>query len=527
MKKNKKDDAGCVAAGTPEAARAGAEILEEGGNALDAAVAVSLVLGVTEPAGSGIGGQSTFIVHPEEGEPFVLNGTSFSPQHTPTNGALTDLNGHRATTVPSNLKVLDFAWRKHGSGCLSWQRLVEPAINCALEGYPLGPFRRRALLRHEGCIRRNPVAAMLLLAPDGSVPAEGTRMVSRQLGKTLKRIAMQGAEDFYTGEVAREIARDMSANGGWLTEKDLGRLPEPDVEAPIHGTYRGFDVLTLPPPGAGWVVILALNILEQAPEEAVSREKAERTVWLAEALRIAHRHRSFRPIPNPVDYEEAVSRKISKEKAQRIMRTMIRAGSGETTHFCVVDRHGTVVGVTQSLNSYFGAKTADEKLGFLYNDYMREFIAGVERHPHGLRSFSMPHSFVSATVLAQDGSPRLVLGSPGDDRIISAIVQVLSHWVDVGRGIQAAVRAPRLHTLRHGELLLEKKPRGENELLFLEEHGYSVHLPLSGMFAGNLNPYFGGVHALAREGAGWCGAADPRRDGTVAYAQQVKPRVRK
>jgi len=520
MAKKGKKSAGCVSAGTPEAAKAGVEVLNQGGNAVDAAVAVSLVLGVTEPSGSGIGGQSTFIVHPEGGEPFVLNGTSFSPQHTPSDAALADLNEHRATTIPSNLKALDYAFKKYGSGRLSWESLVEPAITYALEGYRLGPFRRRMLLRHEQCIRRNPLAAKLLLAPDQTVPPESARVINRLLGKTLKRIAKRGAEDFYGGEIAREIAAEMSAHGGWVTEKDLARLPEPDVAAPIRGTYRGFDVLTVPPPGAGWVVLLALNILEQAAEAVLSLEESGRAVWMAEALRIALRHRSFRPIPNPLEYEEAVARKINKEKARRIAHAMVRAGSGETTHFSIVDREGTVVGVTQSLNSCFGAKTPHEKLGFLYNDYMREFIAGVERHPYALRSFSMPYSFMSATVLALGESPQLVLGSPGDDRIVSAVVQVLSHWVDVDSGIKTAVRAPRLHTLRHHELLLEKRPRDEEFLLALEEAGYNVHLPVSSLFSGNLNPYFGGVHALAREPGGWRGAADPRRDGAVEYARQ-------
>jgi gamma-glutamyltranspeptidase/glutathione hydrolase len=158
MAAKRKKNAGCVSAGTPEAARAGAEILNQGGNAVDAAVAVSLVLGVTEPSGSGIGGQSTFIVHPDGGEPFVLNGTSFSPQHTPSDAALADLYGHRATTIPSNLKVLDYAFKNYGSGKLSWERAVEPAVTCALEGYHLGPFRRRVLLCHDAAGAR----------PDGS-----------------------------------------------------------------------------------------------------------------------------------------------------------------------------------------------------------------------------------------------------------------------------------------------------------------------------------------------------------------------
>jgi gamma-glutamyltranspeptidase/glutathione hydrolase len=518
MAKNKKKNAGCVSAATPEAAKAGVEILNRGGNAVDAAVAVSLVLGVTEPAGSGIGGQSTFIVHPDGGEPFVLNGTSYSPTHTPQGTTLADLVGHRASTIPSNLKVLDFAWRKYGSGHVPWRRLLEPAIRCALEGYELGPFRRRALLRHAACMRKYPEVVRLLLAPDGSVPAVGDRMLSRPLGKTLKRIARHGAGDFYTGEIAQSIVKDMAEQGGWITEKDLQRLPEPEPVKPLQGTYHGFDVFTLPPPAAGWVVLMALNILEHAPEALLSSENAERTLWLAEAVRIAQRHRRFRPVPNPLDYEEVVSRKTSKEKAKRVVSSLTRMGQGETTHVSVVDRHGTVVGVTQSLNSYFGSKTVHSKLGFLYNDYMREFIAGVERHPYGLRSFAMPYSFMSATVLSLEGSPKLVLGSPGDDRIVSAVVQVLSHWVDIDRGINAAVRAPRLHAMRHEEVLLEKRPKDENTLLALEEAGYTVHLPLSSMFDGSLNPYFGGVHALAKERGGWCGAADPRRDGAVEYA---------
>jgi len=252
MSKKGRKNTGCVSAATPEAAKAGVEILNQGGNAVDAAVAVSLVLGVTEPAGSGIGGQSTFIVHPEGGEPFVLNGTSYSPTHTPQGAALADLVGHRASTIPSNLKVLDFAWRKYGSGHVPWRRLVEPAICYALEGYELGPFRRRALQRHAACIRRYPEVVRLLLAPDGSVPALGDRVINRPLGKTLKRIARHGARDFYNGEIAQAIAKDMAEQGGWITEKDLGRLPEPEPVKPVQGTYRGFEVSTLPPPAAGW-----------------------------------------------------------------------------------------------------------------------------------------------------------------------------------------------------------------------------------------------------------------------------------
>jgi gamma-glutamyltranspeptidase/glutathione hydrolase len=161
----KERNIGVVAAATPEAAAAGAGILNRGGNAVDAAVAVSLVLGVTEPAGSGIGGQATFIVQRPGSGPFVINGTSYAPRGVPADAHATDLVGHRATTVPSCLRVLDFAWRRHGSGQLSWADLVEPAIRLAHDGYALGAFRHRTLVRHGAAIRRNGAATQIFLGP--------------------------------------------------------------------------------------------------------------------------------------------------------------------------------------------------------------------------------------------------------------------------------------------------------------------------------------------------------------------------
>jgi gamma-glutamyltranspeptidase/glutathione hydrolase len=195
----------------------------------------------------------------------------------------------------------------------------------------------------------------------------------------------------------------------------------------------------------------------------------------------------------------------------------VRFDGGETTHFSILDREGTALGMTQSLNSYFGAKAASPKLGFLYNDYMREFVIGVESHPFALRPKAPPYSSMAATVFARGGRPELVLGSPGDDRIISAVVQVASHWADVGAGVESAVAAPRVHVLRDVEVMLEQKPPTAASLLALERRGYVLYQPLSSLYAGDLNPYFGGVHAAAWEEGELRGAADPRRDGAVAH----------
>ena len=503
---------GAVAAATPEAAAAGVEILEAGGNAIDAAVAVSLVLGVTEPAGSGIGGQSTLLLHGPDQEPIVINGTSFAPAGIPADASLADLSEHRATTIPTNLRALDFAHRRFGGGTLPWARLVEPAITVAEEGYPLGEFRRRAMQRHVGAIRANATATRLLLGPDGRVPAVGALVRQPLTAATLRRIADAGAEDFYRGGIARAITADMEQAGGWLTAEDLASLPDPQVLPALAGTYRGWDVFTLPPPAAGWVVLLALNILEQAPVGELALDGPSRLVRLSDSLAAAHQRRVMRPPPDLVRYEKAVAARTSKERARAIARVLPRY-SGETTHFSLVDGAGLAVSVTQSLNSYYGARAAHPILGFLYNDYMREFVSGDADHPFALRPGAMPYSSMSATIVGRHGRPELALGSPGNDRIISAVVQVASHWVDVAHGLEAAVAAHRIHTLSGGELLVELPPGDPETVLALERHGHLVSHPVSSLEVGSLNAYFGGVNAVALEHGAWTAVADPRRDG--------------
>ncbi len=506
---------GVVSAATPEAATAGAEILRRGGNAIDAAVTTALVLGVTEPAGSGLGGQSTLIVAPPGEAPFAINGSSFAPRTLPDDIGSEDLTGHRASTVPTTPRVLDFAWRRFGSGRISWSELVSPAIGYAEEGYVLGPFRHKALRRQARAIRRNATATRLLLTDDAAVPREGTTLRSPTLARTLRRLGRDGIDDFYRGETAVEIARDMADHGGWITSEDLTEVPEPRIVASLQGTYRGWEVSTLPPPAGGWVVLLALNLLERAPAGELTLEGPRRLVWLTEALRHAHRQRLRYAVATPEGFD-ALARHLEKRQAARTARAFGMRGSGETTHFSVADGDGLMVGVTQSLNSYFGAKVASRRLGVLYNDYMREYVLGRESHPFSLRPGAIPASFMSATVVRRRDGRAVTLGSPGDDRIISAVVQVISHWTDVGDGLAAAVAAPRVHTLRSETVLLEADPGRAEGLVHLEERGYSVYRPVTSLHAGGLNPYFGGVNAVAREGGAWTGAADPRRDGAVA-----------
>lgn len=511
--------AGAVSAATPEAAKAGVEILESGGNAIDAAVAVSFALGVSEPAGSGIGGQTFFLVHSPGKEPFVINGTSLAPSNIKPDAALEDLTGHRATTVPSTIRVLGYAWENYGSGKVSWAQTIQPATRIAEEGYSLGHFRYRSLSRYAHKLRGNASTAKQFLLADNSVPKQKTLIKRPLLAQTLKRLAEAGPDDFYKGQIAQKIAQDMKENGGWITINDLENFPAPRTVAPLKGSYRGWDVYTLPPPTGGWVTLQALNLLEQAPKEDMSPSNYKRKVWLAETLRVAHESRLKEPVSNLKNYESSVKKKIRKETAKKLLKSMSIGNSGETTHFSIVDSEGMVVAVTQSINGYFGAKTAHPTLGFLYNDYMKEFDLVNKESPFFLRPGEAPYSSMSGAILAKNGEPHLVLGSPGSKRIISAVVQVISHWVNFGQKIIPAVSAPRLHVIPEDDLFIESKGVPASHLLQLELLGYNIVKPLSSLHKGNLNPYFGGVHAVAKEGSKWVGAADPRRDGVVKYGK--------
>jgi gamma-glutamyltranspeptidase/glutathione hydrolase len=518
---------GVVSAATPEAAAAGVEILEAGGNAIDAAVAVSFALAVTEPAMSGLGGQTQILMQRPGEDAVVINGTSYSPAATPENATADNVTAHRATTIPATLNTLDFAFRNFGSGAVEWADLVQPAIGFAENGFTVGAFRHLVWLRHREELAANAAVAALFLNEQGAIPDSGATFRQPVLAQTLRRIAAEGAADFYRGEIAGAIARDMAANGGWITAEDLATLPEPSVIPALETTYRGYDVATLPPPGGGWVVLQILNLLEQSTPEDMTIDSPGRVANVIDALRIGHRSRQDNPVRDLVDFEADVQDRISKETARRLWleRGRINApaekvsATGETTHFSVVDRSGMVVAVTASINAYFGARAATPELGFLYNSYMHEFELDDPGHPFALRGRAMPYSSMSPTVVSRDGQPVLVVGSPGSSRIISTVAQIIHITIDGWLGIADAVAMPRLHVVPENQLYVESVTLRDSLEEMFAQAGYDVTQPTTDLMLGDLNAYYGGVHALALENGEWVGAADPRRDGAVMHTR--------
>jgi len=504
---------GVISAASPEAVSAGLEILKQGGNAVDAAIAVTFALAVTEPAQSGLGGQAQFLIYKPGTDPIIINGTSFSPSTLPDNITKENLVKHKATTVPSSVKILDYLWENYSAG-LSWNDLLTPAIRFAEEGFPLAEFRYKVLEYKSEELRKDSILKKLFLGEGGDLIYLNSVWKQPVLAKTLKRISDEGVEDFYSGEIAQKIAEDMKQNGGWITIDDLNNVPEPFEQKPLKGTYRGYDIYTMPPPGGGWVIILALNILEQYPSEELSLKSENRLKIIAQALQLAHQSRSEDPIEDLINYQEDVIRKTNKNYTKEMIGNQ---PSGETTHFSVVDKNGMMVSATLSINNYFGSKSACPELGFLYNDYMHEFKLNEPEHPFNLRQNAMPYSSMTPTILLKKGNPVMAIGGPGSERIISSVVQVISLWVDAGLSIEEAVAYPRIHATPDSILYLESTSFSDLEISLLEETGFKLDIPPSDIIINNLNPYFGGIHAVALEDNNWKGAADPRRDGAVGY----------
>ncbi len=510
------DFLGVVSSATPEATAAGVTVLENGGNAIDAAVAVSLALGVSEPAGSGIAGQTVMLIKRPGEAAFLVHGTTWSPRSLPETVTDEQLShGRTASTVPSTLRVLDLAHRRFGSGRLDWAALVKPAIDIAEQGVIVGGFRHRAFRTYGAALREQDAARAIFTRPDGADFQVGDRLRQPVLAATLRRIARDGAMDFYGGEIAREIAADMAANGGWITLQDLRDFPEPRIVPAISSTYRGYTVETLPPPFGGWVVLQILNVLERQDPQEIDSDDSRRRLALLDALRIGHGERRADPVTDYRNYADEIATRTSKDEARRLLE----ARGGETTHFSVVDASGTAVAVTQSIDSYFGSKTVHPTLGFLYNNYMQGFQVDDPEAPYYLEAAQMPLSSMSASVVSRDGEARLVLGSPGSARIISSVAQVTSYWVDVAQDVNAAVAAFRVHVVPDDAAYVEGPELPTELLAGMAERGLLLKRPKYGVSDSHLDAYFGGVHALAFENGAWTGAADPRRDGAVGIAR--------
>ena len=342
------------------ATEAGAAILEQGGNAVDAAVAVAVALGVCEPAASGLGGQTIMLIHQADSRRTVaLDGSSRAPNLTSL-AALSKKQrrrGYKATTVPSTPAVLDYALKNFGT--LTFPQVAIPAIQLAEMGYEITELQHNLTVRELKYLRKN-TAGQFFLKNGNRAYKIGECFRQPVLAETLKRLAKVGVEDFYVGHIAQLIHQDMAAHDGLISMEDLAQIPWPIERRPITCNFDGSRVFTFPPPGAGRTLIEMFNIISNIPEKYRYSENPQGAVILAHVIRQAFRDRRDRPFDPNFYAQVSKKRMLSVEYAKsmgRVIRKQIKS-HGETSHLSVMDRWGNVVALTQSIERVFGACAA-------------------------------------------------------------------------------------------------------------------------------------------------------------------------
>jgi gamma-glutamyltranspeptidase/glutathione hydrolase len=510
---------GVVSSASPEATSVGIKILERGGNAIDAAVAISFALGVVESAMSGLGGGTQILLSIPGKTPFLINGTTFAPALTDVNISSDSLIFHKRSTIPSTVKVLFYAWKKYGSRKFTWSQLLEPSIHLAANGFVVGQFRADVYRMYEKSMTSSPFHTNLWLKDGKTIPAKGEILKQPILAKTLTRLAKYGAIDFYEGEIAKAIARDMEQNGGWIRMNDLKNFPEP-VELPaLSVNYNQYKVYSMPPPGGGYAMLQILTLHEKSFTN--KNQLSEFETW-ARILKAVHQDRDINPIDNTNNYEQQVQDKLSDAYIEKLnlvynINNSPKEKSGETTHFSVVDKKGMAVALTASINAYFGAKAASSELGFLYNSYMDDFEFNKPNHPAAIRPGAMAFSSMCPTIVQKNGKTVLIAGTPGSSRIISTVAQIVANWIKEN-DIEKVVYKKRYHV--SGNTFYAEDARLKDSLQKNGLTGFVIKSPSDYLLRNGLNSYFGGVHAIALQKGKWVGSADPRRDGTAGYTMK-------
>ncbi len=518
---------GMVASAHPLATAVGVEILKKGGNAVDAAVATAFALGVVEPNASGLGGggfimfynaktKKVEVIDYREIAPFKATPDMYklTPDRKIVDQATTV--GHRAVAVPGTLAGLDMALKRWGT--MKLKDVMAPAIRIAEEGYTVSATFNGMMKDNFDKLTKYPEAAKIYLK--NGLPYEvGDRIVLKDLAKTYRLIAKKGPSVFYKGEIADALVREMEKGGGLITKSDLA-LYKPSLREPVRGTYRGYEIVSMPSPSSGGThIIQLLNILEGYDMAKLGPNSPAAIHVMAEAMKHAFADRAkfsgdtdFTWTPTKwllsKEYAAEVRRQISEDKAaQKVPAGSPKAyESGGTSHSSYVDKDGNMVSLTQTINMFFGSGVIIPGYGVMMNDEMDDFVP-VPGNANSIQPRKKPLSSMSPSIVLKDGKPFLSLGTPGATRIITTLPQIFINIVDYGMDLQQAINAPRIHCMT-GDVFMESRiPKETQEALKAKGHKISVR--------GEMDLYFGGAQGIMVDGqtGRLYGGADPRRDG--------------
>ncbi len=521
---------GLVVSDSPLATKAGMEILERGGNAVDAAIATAFALSVVDQASSGLGGGGFMVIYDaKERRAHALDFRETAPEAARKELYMKDgkpvpslsLTGGLAVAVPGEVAGLLAVFKRFGN--LPLQVLMAPAISFATEGFPLEAALRFAIDRQQATMKKFPDLARVFL-PKDQVPAEGELIRQPELGESLKAIVSQGTEVFYQGWIAQAIVDAVKKEGGILTLDDL-RNYKAVWREPLIGQYRKRTVIAMPPPSSGGVALLQmLNVLDGHALNKLPHNEGTYLQLLAEAMKHAFADRAqylgdpdFVKAPLAMltskDYAAWIRGRISPVKTQPAKfygLVNFKAEQGGTTHFSVVDRFGNAVACTQSVNTRFGAKVLASKTGIVLNNTMDDFAIHPTGNVYGLvgneanslQPKKRPLSSMAPTIILQGEHPEVVVGGAGGPRIISATLQTILNLIDFQMPVKEAVGSPRIHHQWMPDNLIAEADIPAEAKRSLERRGHSVRE----------RGVVGVVQAIMVKQGKASGAADPRKE---------------
>lgn len=551
---------GMVVSAHELASQAGVEIMRAGGNAVDAAVATGFVLAVVHPAAGNLGGGGFMLVRMTDGQTHFLDYREKAPAAA-TRDMFLDAQGnvieaaseigYKSIGVPGSVAGMVYAEKKLGK--LTLKQVMAPAIRLAREGYALSWVEARDLRdRHLSEFSES----RRIFQRGGNYYQPGEIFRQPDLARTLERIAVK-PDDFYHGAMARELAAAMHKGGGLITVDDLAHYEVKERE-PIRGTYRGYEVISAPPPSSGGTVLVeSLNILEGYDLEKLGDRSAESIHFTTEAFRRAFFDRSeflgdpdFGKIPvaqlidkkyaaawrETIDAANATPSKDLKrpeifneleQYAAAHPQPLANHESQHTTHYSVVDAQGNAVAVTTTINDWFGSRVTADGLGFLMNDEMDDFSSKpgvpngdglIQGEANAIGPGKRPLSSMTPTIVVHDGKTVLVLGSPGSSKIITTVANVLMGVVDYGMNIQEAVNAPRFHNQWLPDVLNVEQWFSPDTVAILRKMGYKVEFGLHD--GDSVSPYWSEAECIAIDSKTGerLGASDYRSHGkAVGY----------
>ncbi|HRL54237.1 MAG: gamma-glutamyltransferase [Acidovorax sp.] len=531
---------GMVATEQELASRIGLDILKAGGNAVDAAVGIGFALAVALPNAGNLGGGGFMMVHDAKtGKSVALDFREVAPLKATRNMYLDDkgnvINGkslytHYAVGVPGTVAGMEHALKKWGT--MPLDKVIAPSIALAEKGFPVSETLAKILRQEQKNMGKWP-ATTEIFWKDGAPLKRGDLLVQKDLAQSMRLIAQQGAKAFYEGAIAQKIAAEMAPHAGAVTLQDLREYKVAERE-PVRGTYRGHEVVTMPPPSSGGThLVQILNMLEQWPLAQWGQNSAQTLHHMAESSKLAYADRSeylgdpdFVKIPlkglTSKRYAESLAKTIDPNRARPAKE--IKPGqpqpyeSDQTTHYSVVDKAGNAVAVTYTLNTNFGSGIVAKGTGILLNNEMDDFAAkpGVANayglvggDANAVAAKKRPLSSMTPTLVLKDGKPTLVTGSPGGARIITTVLQTVVNTIDFGNNPAEAAAAPRVHHQWTPDELRVEKGLSPDTLALLKQRGHNIAV----------KPSMGRTQTIQIRNGQLYGYSDPRNpDGqTLGY----------